>query len=102
MVQQTLRVYAQHWVQERILKEQSGGLISREVKFSDKSQKKIVSDMIEVRMARDENFFNRKAAEDRMVKATPGSVIHTEVKYALFSLLIKLGTKVNYQTLRTF
>ena len=42
MIQQTLRVYAQHWVQERILKEQSGGLISREVKFSDKSQKKIV------------------------------------------------------------
>ena len=58
--------------------------------------------MIEVRIARDENFFNRKAAEDRMVKATPGSVIHTEVKYALFSLLIKLGTKVTYQTLRTF
>ncbi len=69
-------------------------MIAREVKFSDKSQKKIVSEMIEVRMARDENFLKRKEAEDRKVKAKQGEVIHTEVKHAIFSLLIKLGDKV--------
>lgn len=76
------------------MKEQSSGIIAREVKFSDKSQKKIVSDMIEELRTRDESFFKRKEAEDRLVKAKPGEIIHTEIKHAIFSLLIKLGDKV--------
>ena len=66
----------------------------RNVKFSDKSQKDMKKDMVQMRKERDAQFYERQAIKESEGKATEFKVIHPEVKRACFKLIIALGQKV--------
>ena len=69
--------------------------MSQNVKFSDKSQKRKIASLVEMRKDRNTRHLEQKSAKERTVKATAGKIVHTQIRNAIFSLLIKLGSQVN-------
>ncbi len=65
----------------------------KNVKFSDKSQQKLIENLSRMRKERDAEFYEREAIKEKSGKAKKRAV-HPEVKRALFSLIILLGRKV--------
>lgn len=66
----------------------------KNVKFSDKSQKKLIEDMAQMRKERNAQFYKRQAIKESEGRATEFHWIHAEVKRACFKLIIGLGRKV--------
>ena len=93
-VQQTLRIFAQHWVKEQVMGGNKGGMLSSEVRFSERHRQRIVDDMIAVRQDRDNKYLKRLEARESEVEATKEKVIHNDIKMACLGLLIKVGQKV--------
>lgn len=93
-VQQTLRIFAQHWVKEQVNGGNRHGILSCEVRFSERHRQRMVDDIIAVRQDRDDKFLKRLAAKESKVEATKERVIHNDIKIACLGLLIKLAQKV--------
>ena len=93
-VQQTLRIFAQHWVKEQVMEGNKGGTLACEIRFSERHRQRMVEDIIAVRQDRDNKYLKRLAAKDSEVEATKEKVIHTDIKMACISLLIKVAQKV--------
>ena len=70
--------------------------MSHNVKFSDKSQKRKIASLVEMRKDRNARHLEQQASKESKVKATGIKIVHTHIKHAIFSLLIKLGSKVNH------
>ena len=69
--------------------------MAQNVKFSDKSHKRKIASLVEMRKDRNTRHLEQKSAKERAVKATAGKIVHTHIRHAIFSLLIKLGSQVN-------
>ena len=93
-VQQTLRIFAQHWVKEQVMGGNKGGTLSCEVRFSERHRLRMIDDMIAVRQDRDNKYLKRIEANESEVEATRDKVIHNDIKIACLGLLIKVGHKV--------
>ena len=83
---------SQQFVREKILGRSSGSSM-KNVKFSDKSQQKLMADITEMRQNRNSLYLERLAAIQEDKRATDGRTVHTDIKYALFKLIIELGKK---------
>ena len=71
-----------------------GGILSCEVRFSERHRERMVDDMIAVRQDRDNKYLKRLEAKESEVEATKEKVIHNDIKIACLGLLIKVGQKV--------
>ena len=88
-------LHVQHWVKEKLIGG-GGDILAKKVVFSKKNEEQLARDILEAREIKDRKFLQREAAKDSEVRATEGRRITNEVKFALFSLLIKLGQKVYF------
>ena len=68
----------------------------KNVKFSEKDQKKLQEDISKMRSQRNALFYERQAIKESEGRATEFKVIHPEVKRACFKLIIGLGQKVKH------
>ena len=92
VAEQFMRLFPQQYVQDTIFG--GGHNISQNVKFSDKSQQRKIASLVEMRKDRNARHLDQKASKESKVKATSDKIVHSHVKHAIFSLLIKLGSKV--------
>ena len=92
VAEQFMRLFPQQYVQDTIFG--GGHNISHNVKFSEKSHKRKIASLVEMRKDRNARHLEQKAAKESRVKATSDKIVHAHVKNAIFSLLIKLGSKV--------
>ena len=93
-VQQTMKIFAQHWVKEQISGGNRCGILSCEVRFSERHRQRMVDDMIAVRQDRDDKFLKRLAAKESKVEATKDRWVHNDIRHACLGLLIKVAQKV--------
>ena len=63
-------------------------------KSSYQNNQRRMSSLVEMRKDRNERYLDQKASKESKVKATSDKIVHSHVKHAIFSLLIKLGSKV--------
>ena len=94
---------SQQWVKEKLLGRSSASL-STNVKFSEKSQKRLVDNMTKMREKRNALFMEKLEIKAKEGKATEKKTVHLYMKLNLFKLLIQLGKKVyqlNYNKFRT-
>ena len=94
---------SQQWVKEKLLGRSSASL-STNVKFSEKSQKRLVDNMTKMREKRNALFMEKLEIKAKEGKATEKKTVHLYMKLNLFKLLIQLGKKVyqlNYDKFRT-
>ena len=94
VAEQFMRLFPQQYVQDTII---GGGhnFVSQNVKFSDKSHQRKIASLVEMRKDRNARHLDQKSTKESYVKATAGKIVHTYIMHAIFSLLIKLGSKVN-------
>ena len=91
---------SQQWVRKTILSDSSSS-ISKNIKFSEKSQQKLLENMKEMRKERNAKFYERQAFKEKGKIATENRVITVEVKRACFKLIIELGRTVKLHIFRT-
>ena len=84
---------SQQWVKEKLIGRSSGS-VATNVKFSEKSQKRLVDNMTKMRQKRNALFMEKLELKAKEGKATELKVVHLYVKLNLFKLLIQLGKKV--------
>ena len=86
---------SQQWVQKKILSKEKTFTVGN-VKFSDKSQQKLIDDMKKMRQKRNSRFLEKLAEKAKEGKASERRIIHLNIKQACFKLIIELGKKVQY------
>ena len=84
---------SQQWVKEKLLGRSSGSLATN-VKFSEKSQKRLEDNMKQMREKRNALFMEKLELKAKEGKATEKKSVHLYIKLNLFKLLILLGKKV--------
>lgn len=84
---------SQQWVQEKILAKEKTSLVGN-VKFSDKSEQKMLENMKKNRQNRNSRFLENLAQKAKEGKASEQRIIHLNVKLACFKMIIEFGKKV--------
>ncbi len=90
---------AQQWVKEKILGSTSGSS-ALNVKFSEKSQQRLIDNIDKMREKRNALFIEKLELKAKEGKATEHRIIHLYVKLMLFKLIIELGKKVFKKSLK--
>ena len=84
---------AQQWVKEKILGSSSGST-AQNVKFSEKSQQRLIDNMGKMREKRNALFMEKLELKAKEGKSTDQKTVHLYIKLNLFKLIIELGKKV--------
>ena len=84
---------AQQWVKEKILGGSSGSS-AQNVKFSEKSQKRLIDNMGTMRAKRNALYMEKLELKAKEGRATLRKTVHLHLKLSLFKLIIELGKKV--------
>ena len=92
---------SQQWVKEKLMGRSSSSSATN-VKFSEKSQKRLVDNMQKMRERRNALFMEKLELKAKEGKATEQKIVHLYIKLNLFKLLIQLGNKVFQQNINKF
>ena len=84
---------SQQWVQKKILGKEKTFSVGN-VKFSDKSEQKMLDNMEKNRQNRNSRFLEKLAQKAKEGKASEQRIIHLNVKIACFKMIIEFGKKV--------
>ena len=84
---------AQQWVKEKLLGSSSVSAVQN-VKFSEKSQQRLIDNMEKMREKRNALFIEKQMLKAKEGKERMGGTVHLYIKFMLFKLIIELGKKV--------
>ena len=84
---------AQQWVKEKILGSSSGSSVQN-VKFSEKTQQRLVDDIGRMREKRNALFIEKLELKAKEGQVTEQKTVHLYIKLMLLKLIIELGKKV--------
>lgn len=84
---------AQQWVKEKILGSSSGSSVQN-VKFSEKTQQRLVDDIGRMREKRNAQFIEKLELKAKDGQVTEKRTVNLYIRLMLFKLIIELGKKV--------
>ena len=84
---------AQQWVREKMLASSSVSVVQN-VKFSEKSQQRLIDNMGTMRAKRNALYMEKLELKAKEGRATLRKTVHLHLKLSLFKLIIELGKKV--------